>query len=156
MNKKGFTLIELLVVISIIGILAGMTMVSYTGAQKQARDTQLRSDLAQYRNGLESYATNNNSLYPVSIARANMPGGVLCTGAFSLMPSYISACPADPLNSAPNLYHYRSNAAGDTWVLWAPLETNNSWEVCSNGKSGKVLVDIITTNGDLNGGCSVP
>jgi len=52
-ENLGFTLIELLVVISIIGILASLTLVSYTGAQKQTRDTQRRSDLNQYRNACQ-------------------------------------------------------------------------------------------------------
>ena len=46
---KGFTLIELLVSISIVGILATLVLVSFTGAQKQARDTTRKSDLKQYQ-----------------------------------------------------------------------------------------------------------
>ena len=77
--RKGFTLIELLVVISIIGVLAGMSLVSYSTAQKQARDTERRSDLAQYRNGLANYAANNSGLYPTSTYNdaAIRPGSAL-------------------------------------------------------------------------------
>ena len=128
--KKGFTLIELLVVISIIGILASLTLVSYTGAQKQTRDTQRRSDLNQYRNGLEVYASSNNGLYPDSLS--TIAG--LCT---ALSPDYISTCPADPPPGTG--YGFYSSPAGDEYVIFAGLETTGGyWEVCSNGKSGNI------------------
>src|SRR3990167_2423648 len=41
----GFTLIELLVVITIIGILAGLILVSFSSAQAPARDSSRKSDL---------------------------------------------------------------------------------------------------------------
>ena len=62
-NGAGFTLIELLVVISIIGILAGLTLSSYSGAQKQARDTQRKADLTQLKTALEAYYSARNA-YP--------------------------------------------------------------------------------------------
>jgi len=43
-NSKAFTLIEMLVVISLIGILAALALASYAGTQKQARDTNRKSD----------------------------------------------------------------------------------------------------------------
>jgi len=61
---QGFTLIELLIVISIIGILAAMVTISFMNTQRQARDTQRKSDLSQYRNALEAFASKNNGLFP--------------------------------------------------------------------------------------------
>ena len=128
--KKGFTLIELLVVISIIGILASLTLVSYTGAQKQTRDTQRRSDLNQYRNALETYASSNNGLYPDSLS--TIAG--LCT---ELSPSYMSTCPSDPTTGSS--YGFYSSTSGDGYVIYAGLETTDGyWEVCSNGESGNI------------------
>jgi len=126
--KKGFTLIELLVVISIVGILASLTLVSYTGAQKQTRDTERRSDLNQYRNALETYASSNNGLYPDTVSGiAN-----LC---LVLSPSYMSTCPSDPTTGSS--YGFYSSASGDEYVIYAGLETTGEyWEVCSTGGSG--------------------
>jgi len=132
--KKGFTLIELLVVISIIGILASLTLVSYTGAQKQTRDTQRRSDLSQYRNSLESYAASNNGVYPVAAAGALTS---VC-GIGKALEKFIASCPADPIGTT-YVYKYWSN--GTDFTLWGGLETGSFWKVCSNGKSGKSTVD---------------
>ena len=137
MKRKnfGFTLIELLVVISIIGILASLTLVSYTGAQKQTRDTQRRSDLNQYRNALENYASANNGLYPPSLnSIAN-----LCGSGKPLDTKFIASCPIDPLNTGNYVYGFFSSATGDAYLIYGGLETGGFWEICSNGKSGKVL-----------------
>lgn len=157
--KKGFTLIELLVVISIIGILASLTLVSYSGAQKQTRDTQRRSDLAQYRNGLENFAANNNGMYPVYSSRQQILSATsnFCT---VLRPNYISACPIDPIGGT-YVYNYRSDgtlndgtAKATKYVLWATLETGGYWEVCSDGRSGKLASG--TTINDAGGNCQLP
>mgnify|MGYP000869362222 CR=1 FL=1 len=46
MNKKGFTLVELLVVVSIIGILAGIVLVSLNSGRERTRRASLQSTLA--------------------------------------------------------------------------------------------------------------
>lgn len=139
MNKKGFTLIELLVVISIIGILASLALVSYSGAQKQSRDTQRRSDLGQYRNALETYATTYNGLYPLHTSEYNVSG--FC-GAGELA-KFISSCPADP--TPANIYYYLSDASGTKYILYADLETAGWWYVCSSGKVDKTVVETKPT-----------
>ncbi|KKS95516.1 MAG: Tfp pilus assembly protein, major pilin PilA [Microgenomates group bacterium GW2011_GWC1_43_13] len=139
-SRKGFTLIELLVVISIIGILAALSTASYTSAQKQARDTTRKSDLAQYRTALESYANKNNGLYPSYPSRISPNDATFCA---YIMESG-TTCPGDPKSTDENYYYsYISDgtggaAAATKYVLWAKLETvTNNWAVCSDGRSGK-------------------
>jgi len=66
--EKGFTLLELLIVIAIIGILVAMGTVSYSTAQKKARDAQRRADLKAIQNAFEQYYAQNNGSYPTGCA----------------------------------------------------------------------------------------
>ncbi len=158
--KKGFTLIELLVVISIIGILASLTLVGVSGAQKQARDSQRKSDLGQYRIALEAYAGNNGSKYPgiLNGGRLEITVSNLCAAAtttYSLLSYLNDTCLIDPKNvltcatadygTPGKKYCYWGDGATDgatstTYLMYGGLETGGWWEVCSNGKAGKVNV----------------
>lgn len=126
-NKKalGFTLIELLVVISIIGILAALVLVSFTGAQRQARDTQRKSDLKQFQTALESYANQNSGFYVVG----TKDSGSLCTSLG------LTNCPTDP--SSPT-YNYRYTGTLTDYAISAELEAGSStyWVLCASGKVG--------------------
>lgn len=55
LNKSGFTIVELLVVIVVIGILAAITIVSYSGISKKAIVASLQSDLDNNSRQLKLY-----------------------------------------------------------------------------------------------------
>lgn len=77
--KRGFTLIELLVVIAIIGILATMFLGSFSTSRMKARDANRMNDLAQLRNALEQYSTDQGGLYPdATNAAPGNPCGNAC------------------------------------------------------------------------------
>ena len=61
--QQGFTIIELLIVIAIIGILAGLVLNNFQGAQAKARDVQRKADVNAIHGKLEEYYNNNNG-YP--------------------------------------------------------------------------------------------
>ncbi len=133
--NHGFTLVELLVVISVLGILASIVLVSFGGSQKQARDTQRKSDLKQYQNSLEAYANKSNGFYPQRTS-ATVASTTLCNDLA------LTTCPKDPKD--PTYFYYyisdgsgvAGSASGTKYVLWASLEnTTGFWVVCSNGKS---------------------
>jgi len=136
MNKKGFTLIELLVVISIIGTLAALSLVAFGPSQKQARDTQRKSDLKQYQTALENFANEHDSMYP-SKTSATIPSTLCLTLGIT------GECPDDPKADTYN-YYYLSDGSGSAndainYVLWSVLEgTGNYWVACSSGKSGNI------------------
>lgn len=145
-NKSfGFTLIELLVAISIIGILSSILLISFSNAQKQARNTQRKSDIRQYQNSLELYANRNNGFFP---SRTGSSGESLST---IVCPTDLglSSCPEDKRNSedATHVYNYQSDGTGAgnpdaaDYVIWGKLEnvsTTTYWAVCSGGASGEI------------------
>ncbi len=67
-KEKGFTIVELLIVIVIIGILAALVIVAYTGIQSRARDTKGQTDAQAVLKKAEAYAADNNGIYPANEA----------------------------------------------------------------------------------------
>lgn len=112
---KAFTLIELLITISIIGILASLTLASYNGAQQKARDGVRKQDLAQVKRALELAKSDcrSGAFYPY-------PSG----GTYSALKtflqqgsaanSYMNPVPDDPKNSGSNVYDYYAVTNNDT------------------------------------------
>jgi prepilin-type N-terminal cleavage/methylation domain-containing protein len=73
--QQGFTIIELLIVIAIIGILAGLVLNNFQGAQAKARDVQRRADINAIHGKLEEYYSNNNG-YPDGNLSTTVLGGI--------------------------------------------------------------------------------
>ena len=70
-RSTGFTLVELLMVIVVIAVLAGITVVGFSGVRDRADLTKKRSDLASIKTALELYKTDNGR-YPNSEACVNI------------------------------------------------------------------------------------
>lgn len=62
-KQSGFTIVELLIVIVVIGILATLVIVTFSGVQQKARDTKRETDVKALASQLEVYYANNGS-YP--------------------------------------------------------------------------------------------
>jgi len=73
-SSPAFTIVELLVVIVVIGILAAITIVSYTGIQTKAATASLQSDLANASSQLKLYYVDHGT-YPTSLDGNNCPLG---------------------------------------------------------------------------------
>lgn len=74
----GFTIVELLVVIVVIGILATITIVSYTGITQKANESTIVADLANAKNQFALYYTEH-SVYPTGLDVNNCPTNATVT-----------------------------------------------------------------------------
>ena len=119
----GFTLIELLVVITIIGILAGLILVSFSSAQARARDSSRKSDLDALKKALE-------------LAKQDSPGGFSYPSDMQTLDDdpnspYIKQIPKDPKTGANYIYAATSTTDGPCtldcakYTLTACLENKN-------------------------------
>jgi general secretion pathway protein G len=68
-STSGFTIVELLIVIVVIGILAAIVIVAYSGVQNRAYDTSVQSDLRAIGKQLEIGKLNSpTESYPITNA----------------------------------------------------------------------------------------
>ncbi|MFH0937296.1 MAG: prepilin-type N-terminal cleavage/methylation domain-containing protein [Candidatus Daviesbacteria bacterium] len=104
MKLKGFTLIELLVVITILGILAGIGLVTYSNVQKNSRDQKRLRDLQIIKQALELYRSNNG-FYP------NPWDGVVSLSDSKMTYFDTGNVPKDPLSDRYYKYVYISSAS---------------------------------------------
>ncbi len=94
-KNRGFTIVELLIVIVVIGILAAIVIVAYTGIQTSAKVTRVYSDMASVNKQVLAYYAQNGS-YPVTST-------TMGNGAQFLVDSNCPVSTAQTANWVPNL-----------------------------------------------------
>lgn len=126
-NGAGFTLIEILVVIALIGVLAGILIVSFQGVRKSARDSKRKADLEQIRAGLEMCRQQTRT-YPV--------GTSYVTGCEAFIPSLFT----DPLAG----YQYVYSGTSISFTLCAYLEGGTETTNCSGACGANCITSPAT------------
>jgi len=157
--KQGFTLIELLIVITIIGILASLTLASYGGAQQKARDGIRKSDLAQMKRALELAKADcyGNAYYPyigasdtLSNAENNYMTADGTAGVAVYLSNttlkYISSAIKDPKNDATAHLRY-SYYTGNTNANKCP---DTAGGFTQGGASDYVLAALLERTTDMD------
>jgi prepilin-type N-terminal cleavage/methylation domain-containing protein len=104
-KEKGFTLIEIVLVLAIAGLIMVIVFLALSGAQKNRRDTQRKSDNARLMAQLEAYASNNSGAYPPAggFPAAYLPSNFndpLSGGAYTVTVN-AAAPPAAPACAVP-------------------------------------------------------
>ncbi len=82
-KQSGFTIVELLIVIIVIGILAALVLVTFTGVQQKARNTERTTDVKAIASHLEVYNAQQG-FYPTSDELTASDGSVATFVAASL------------------------------------------------------------------------
>jgi prepilin-type N-terminal cleavage/methylation domain-containing protein len=67
-TRRGFTIVELLIVIVVLGILAAIVIVAYTGLTNRAKLSAQRSETSQWKKTSETYKVENNIECPAQYA----------------------------------------------------------------------------------------
>jgi len=103
---RAFTFIELLVVVTIIAILSAIGMVSFTNANRNARDAKRKADLESIRQALVLYRSDN-SCYPTGTSDDSIDAvkTILLNGYIS------SPFPVDPQSTQGKKYTYSTSGA---------------------------------------------
>lgn len=91
-NKSGFTIVELLIVIVVIGILAAISIVAYSGVQQRATIASLVSDLDNASKRLKLDQIDNGT-YPATVSLADGGNGLKSSTSTSYQYSVNNASP---------------------------------------------------------------
>lgn len=123
-KRGGFTIAELLVVIVVIGILASITVVAYTGVQKRAYDSVVKDELRKISQQMSTYQLKTNEI-PNSASEYVAAGIKPSRDAYSLR--YIS------VGQPYNLLICYSSVSADDWGIIAESNGGGTY-VYKNGE----------------------
>jgi prepilin-type N-terminal cleavage/methylation domain-containing protein len=121
---RGFTIVEIVVVVAVIGILASITVVSYSQTRINAENTKTLHAVEQYIKAVTSYATRNGA-YPISATHAclgstsscaRVLGSTMCfTLGTALLDSAFAAIIATEITPAPEPSSQTMNCSGNQY-----------------------------------------
>lgn len=118
-NKKGFTIVELLIVIVVIGILATLVIVTFTGIQQKARNSERQTDINAVDSHVEAFHAQYGA-YPTSAQLGNTAWRV----------KYMKGLDAEALVSPKKQNMGSSNTS--TEAYWY-IPTTDGSTACSGG-----------------------
>lgn len=127
--KNGFTLFELLVSISIIAVLTAIASMSFSGAQKKARDSRRVSDMNSLQKAAEQYYSFSNYSYLSAI-----PAGAWTAANGQTV---LDVAPIDPKTAPYTQYSMATTA--NNYCFCALLESatgNSNDNLCTTFVSG--------------------
>jgi len=121
----AFTLVELLVVISILGLLAGLSIPAITKAQASARTSASMSNLKQIHVLMQNYLAENNGIYPKPVYWSGENSGVWPDqniGVYWRRLIWNAAYPSSTFWD-PKFGEGEAKGGSYTKVMWCPVMT---------------------------------
>ena len=157
-KQKGFTLIELLVVIAIVAVLAGALLIAINPQSmvQKGRDSKRLQDIDTLVQAINLALADGEILITDTTGCANCTstGDTAVDGTgyvpFTIplnktgLSKFIAALPTDPLNTAPNIYTYSSDATN--FEVNAVLEhADNLAKMTTDGGNNAAIYEKGTT-----------
>lgn len=140
-RQSGFTIVELLIVIVVIGILATLVIVTFTGIQQKSRNSQRQTDINAVASHVEAYYAQTGT-YPslalvndAAFRTANMKG---------LDPEALK----DPKATSADM----AATSSATQYGYAALAGTGACTTTGSGASGTADCDSFTLTATLEGG----
>lgn len=109
-SNSGFTLIELILVTVIIGILAGMVVVTFGGRVQESQFRAAKGDIASLSGAIDLYALDHNDVYP--------PALDALTAEVNGKRNYVKELRDDPWGN-PYLYQPATSALKADYQVWS-------------------------------------
>lgn len=144
-NKtKGFTIVELLIVIVVIGILATLVIVTFTGIQQKARDSKRKTDINALDSHMEAFYASNgyyptladlqNSTFVSTQLKGLDPsaltdpkGGAIAATTSPSNYGYVAAASSTSTATCSNTTASSPTNACDSFTLTATLESGGTY-----------------------------
>ncbi len=143
-RSKGFTIVELLIVIVVIAILATLVIVTFTGIQQRARNSQRQTDVNAVAQHLEAFYADNG-YYP-SLAQLQDPDFI--TNSLRGLPDDALT---DPRTPAADITSSKTGILGTADGDHYGYEATPSTPVCDNAAAATQCTGY-TITADLEGG----
>ena len=116
-KQRGFTLIELLIVVTLVVVLAGIGMSTYSTSVRRAKEAVLAEDLFRMRDAIDQYNADKGT-YPPDLSALvtdgymrQIPKDPFTESAETWQIVMSEPDPANP-NAAPGVYDVKSGAEG--------------------------------------------
>lgn len=130
-HRRGFTVVELLLIIVIISIIAGISMIAYTGVQDRARYATAQTDLAEANKLIHVFYVSHGE-YP---STASLWTGLSQASDYipGIVPEFAAKLPQMRASSiTENSFMYKSNGTDYKLIRFSPSSGLPSAERISN------------------------
>jgi prepilin-type N-terminal cleavage/methylation domain-containing protein len=156
-SSSAFTIVELLIVIVVVGILAAITIVAYSGISSRAVVSSLQSDLEGAAKLLKLDQVTNSS-FPTSLPLANGGNGVPSSSGtvYTYAASNTSPFQTFCITATKNNIDYNITQDGSSQPGICPILNLDAGNTSSYPGTGTTWTDLSGNgnNGTLNGGVS--
>ena len=157
-RRGGFTLIEVLIVVVILGILAATVLPQFASSTANAKESALRTDLAQLRSQVSLYKFQHDGAFPTGTATnvvnqltlASALDGTTAavgTAGFPFGPYLIGQLPTNPYNGGNGVL-VKATAISTTDVDPTAVQGTQKVGWIYSTLTGQVICNMVGTAAD--------